>query len=632
MGSQPAKALLKPSLLGTNGSPTAFTGFDALSSQTAGSYRTGKAPLTIMAATTAAGWTGAYPITFSFVWGDGAANVSYQNCFSCAVSPNFGGFPIPNAAIVLHTYNVAGFYNLIVNVSDSLGVFRSDTYKVQVFSVSQAFQGWRVFIEGAGLVANLTRQVNLAQPIMAYLYKNGTSPLTGGFTATWYMDTWSNVIYTKTYTQTVLPDAYFPFAWPGNTPQVISAPGTHQFWVKTSCPGCSGFGANVSSPKMTVVYTSATVAPSMTVTLLTGSVSNLQPGQTTTLQYRITNPSPFTINWFDQVSFSGSVLVAPDPPAIWSQFGPVINNTIPTYYLQPFNGAVTDQGDSPFTNLGYLLQPGQNLTIKQEINNPSISSGSFSGGFQVTFTPYVAASCTAPTALTGASCAYGGNPITAVTTVTTGGPAPASITTGYGQQIGNGSVVLVGYVNSLGANAVLQAWFTFTVPNGTTYTTQTQLETGPATVRQYLYGLPTGNYSMTMNAVTGGGTSLSGGTVTFTVGISSGANNPASNGQGAVQNFLFSMAIALNMPAVLLGLILGLFLIMGGIVLLLMAQYFFETDIPPIVWLPMLLTMAGVNIALFLWPDWLALVIFVVIGLLIWREFNASGAGGGVTG
>lgn len=534
-------------------------------------------------------------------------------------------------AAAFHTYSVAGNYNAIINVSDSLGVFRSDTYKVQVYSVTPTFAiKWRAFVEGQGLVANLSRQTNLGQPIVAYIFDNTTYPVISP-SVTWYMDSWANPILTQSFTKTVFPGEYFPMIWPGNVPQVITAAGTHQFWVKTTCFGCTG--ANVTSPKMTVVYSSAVIAPSLTATVLTGSVNNLQPGQAAIIKYRLTNPSSFTINWFDAATLTSGAFVFPDPPVTALQFGPVINGSIQTYILQPgpVNNppAATDQGNFPITNLGYLLAPGQNVTITQEVNNPLTSNNQLSGGLQVVFTPYIAASCTAPTTSAGASCAFAGNPVTATTTVTTGGPAPASITTGFGQQIGNGSVVLVGFINSMGVNAVIQVWFQFTVPNGTAFITPTQLISGPTTVRQYLYGLPTGNFTLTMLGITGGGQSLNGGTVSFTVGIQSGLTNPNSNGQNAAGNFLYSIATVLNMPAIFVGFIFGTVLMIAVFGMLFSFSYYFEADVPESAWLIALLIMTGVNIGLFLWPDWLALVIFTVIGLMLWDAFRGpSGAGG----
>lgn len=588
--------------------------------------------------TTALGWTASYPITYTFLWGDGAANVTSQSCLSCTAYPGVNGVSLPGIGMAMHTYNVAGTYNAIINVSDTMGVFRSDTYKVIVYSVTYPLAWWRVFIEGAGKVANLTRQTYVAGPITAYLYNNGSAPLMGGFTAYWYEDSWANMIYSHTFSQDIFPGEYFPFAWPGNVPQVTTTPGTHHFWVKTACFGCSGYGANISSPAMTTVYQTAAVSPSMTVTQVSGSIANLQQGQATVIKYHVVNNGPFTINWFDQPLLTGSIIVFPEPAELYAQYGPVINASIQSYVLSPFSipggGTIpaTDESNSPLTNLGYLLQPGEDVTLSQEVYYPPTTNQQLSGGLEQQFTPYAAATCTAATTSNGASCGIGGNQITATTTISTGGPAPASITTGYGQQIGNGSVLLVGYVNSLGVSAVIQVWFQFTVPNGTVYTTTQQLFTGPATVRQYLYGMPIGNYSMTMYGTTGGGQNLVGATVTFTVGISSGANNAGSSGEGAVTNFLYSWAVALNMPAVFIGFILGVFLLFGGVAVLLILQFYFEAEIPSVVWLVMLLILMGLNIGIFLWPDWLALVIFTVVGLMLLDELRGSSAGGEVSG
>lgn len=636
----PVKALEKFSFLGTNGSPTFFEGIDAASSNLAGSYRVGKAPFTVVAFTTAQGWLGSYPITYSFLWGDGAANVSTQSCISCNALPALGGLGTPGIVGAYHVYNVAGTYNAIINVSDVMGVYRSDTYQVQVYASSATASGWRVFIEGAGLVANLSRQTYLSQPIMAYLYKNGTSTLPTGFTASWYMDTWANMIYSQTFTQAILPGEYFPFAWPGNVPQVITTPGTHQFWIKTSCPGCSGFGANVTSPKMTVVYTSSTIAPAMTATQISGSVANLQPGQSTVLQYRITNPSSFSINWYDQLSLTGGVFIQPEPVLTFAQYGPVINNTVQTYIVQPYVASGTppaaiDIGAYPFTNLGYIVQPGQTVLVPQEVYYPLTTSTQFSGGMQVSFTPYAAASCVLPTTTSGASCAFGGSPVTATTSITTGGPAPASIETGYGQQVGNGSVVLVGYVNSLGSSTAMQTWFQFVSPNGTTYTTQTQIITSVTTVKYYLTGLPTGNYTLQFFATTSTGLNLIGSIVTFTVGLTFGSNNPASTGESFTQGFLYGVASAAGMPAEFVGLILGIVLMMGALVFLALLQSMFDIELPWFVWAGQMIIVVIVNTLFFLWPSWVDLILVVFEGLIIWSMFSEGGGigtGGGTSG
>ncbi len=628
----PASALSKPSLLGTNGSPTSFTGIDAASSVNSGSYRVGKAPFTVLATTTALGWSGAYPITYSFVWGDGATNVSYQTCLACNVNPGVAGLPFlpANIAAAMHTYNVAGNYNAIINVSDALGVSRADSYKVQVYASSPTFAvKWRAFIEGQGLVANLSRQVNLGQPITAYIFNNATYPVIDP-TVTWYEDSWANPIYSQSFTKTVFPGGYFPMIWPGNIPTVITAPGTHQFWVKTSCSTCT---ANVTSPKMTVIYTVVTVAPVMTVNLLTGPIQNLQPGQTAIIQYRITNPSSFTINWLDAPTLTSGAFVIPDPGVIALQYGPVINNTIQTYILQPnalaANAAPpTDQGNYPMTNLGYLLAPGQSINITQEVNNPAANSAQLSGGFQVVFTPYAAASCTAPTTTVQVFCAIGGNPVTATTQVSTGGPPPASITTSYGQQIGNGSVILAGTVNSMGQATLMQAWFRFTVPNGTTYTTPQHLVTAVGVIQDYEQNLPTGNnFTLTFLALTSLGQSLNGGTVTFTVGLSVPSNSPTANGQGFTQSMLFAFASLSGVPAVIFGAIVGFGLIVTGV------MFFIFLDIrEPTFLMLWLLVAVVINVWLFLWPSIILLLIIVPEGILLYEKFTGGSSGGEATG
>ncbi len=630
---QPAKALEKFSLLGTNGSPTGFWGFDALSNSFSGSYRQGKAPFTVIAASSGISWTGSYPITFSFVWGDGSANVSSQACSSCSVSPLIGGIVLPGVGVgmAMHTYNAAGTYTAFVNVSDSAGVFRSDGYHVNVFSASPSSFGWRVFIEGQGLVANLSRQTYLAQPIMAFLYKNGSSPMIGEWSATWYMDTWSNPIYTQSFTKTVLPDEYFPFFWPGNIPQVITAPGTHQFWVKTSCVGCSGFGANVSSPKMTVVYTASTVIPSMTISQVSGTITNLQPNQVALVRYHITNPSSFTIAWFDQIVNTGALTVVPEPANLFNQYGPVINGTIQTYIVQQFvtsgTPVLTDEGNFPITNLGYLLQPGQDVIITQEITAISTINLATTSPVSYQFTPYAAASCTSATSSLSASCGIGGNPVTATTSITTGGPAPASITTLYGQQIGNGSVVFAGAVNSMGTSTLMQVWFSFTVPNGTTYLTPQHLITAVTTVQDYEQGLPVGNYSLTMLATTSIGQSLNGGTVTFTVGLSIPSNNPTANSQGFTQSMLFAFASLSGVPAVIFGAIVGFGLILTGV------MFFIFLDIrEPTFLMLWLLVAVVINVWLFLWPSIVLLLIIVPEGILLYEKFTGGSSGGEASG
>ncbi len=625
LSATPAKALVKNSLLGTNGSPTEFFGLDAVSYTNAGSYRVGKAPFTIVAETTGAGWSGSFPLTFSYVWGDGASNVSTQACFGCNVLPGVGGIALPNLAIAMHTYNVAGNYNLIVNLSDNLGNFRSDSYPVQVYSVNPVFAvKWRAFIEGQGLVANLSRQTSLGQPIMAFIYNNATYPIIKP-TVVWYEDSWANPIYSQSFAQTVFPGGYFPMVWPGNIPIVVTAPGTHQFWVKTSCFGCS---ANVTSAKMTVIYTNAIVAPSITATITSGAISNLQPGQTAIVKYLISNPSSFTINWLDQVSLINNLFVVPDPPTLALQFGPVINNTVQVYILQPAVSVgtappATDQGNYPFTNLGYLLAPGQSVVITQEINNPSVTQTAFSGGLQVSFIPYIAASCTAPTTGASASCAFGGNPTFATTTITVGGPAPASITTSYGQQIGNGSVVFAGTVNSMGSATVMQAWFQFTVPNGTTYTTAQHLVTAVGVVQDYEQNLPVGNnYTLTFLALTSLGQSLNGGTVTFIVGLNVPSNSPTADGQGFTQNMLFAFAQSAGIPAVILGAIVGMAVIVVGVIM------FLALDVRNTTFLMMWLLIATVlNVWLFLWPSVILLLIIVPEAIMIYEKF-AHGTGG----
>ncbi len=627
LSAAPAKALSKPSLLGTNGSPTMFTGIDAALSATSGSYRVGKAPFTILATTTALGWSGAYPITFAFVWGDGGTNVSTQACLACNVLPGVGGLPFlpANIAAAMHTYNVAGNYNAILNVSDALGTFRSDSYKVQVYASSPTFVvKWRAFIEGQGLVANLSREVNLAQPITAYIYNNASYPIINP-TVIWYEDSWANPIYSQSFTKVIFPGGYFPMIWPGNIPVVTTAPGTHHFWVKTSCSGCS---ANVTSPSMTVIYTTSTVAPSMTVTLLTGTISNLQPGQTAIIQYRITNPSSFTINWIDVPTLTNGAFVIPDPAIIALQYGPVINNTVQTYILQSNALAAnapppSDQGNYPMTNLGYLLAPGQSVDITQEVNNPAANTIQMSGGFQVVFTPYIAASCTSPTTTTQAFCAFGGNPVTATTQVTTGGPAPASITTSYGQQIGNGSVILSGTVNSMGQATLMQAWFQFTVPNGTTYTTAQHLVTAVGVIQDYEQNLPVGsNYTLTFLALTSLGQSLNGGTITFIVGLSVPSNSPTANGQGFTQAMLFAFASLSGVPAVIFGAIVGFGLIMVGV------MFFIFLDIrEPTFLMLWLLVAVVINVWLFLWPSIALLLIIVPEGILLYEKFTGGSSG-----
>lgn len=605
---------------------TIFSGTDAASNSLSGSNRVGKVPFQVFAITNAIENPWGYPATCSFVWGDGSGNTTVLASLSSGTT--YGGLTFPGVCAAFHTYSAAGNYLAFINVSSSSGAFHSDSYPVQAYSSTPTFAiKWRSFIEGQGVVSNLTRQTYAGQPIMAFIYNNASYPITEP-TGTWYMDSWANPIFTfdAGASKIIYPGGYFPFAWPGNVPQVITAAGSHQFWVKTNCFGCS---VNSTSPKMTVVYSNAQTLPSMTAVETKGIISNIQPSTSVLNPIKLTNTGSFTIAFTDVTqntapTGTNAVVAGWDPVTLYNQYGPVINKTIQTYISSPWFAQSPVDHSAALANLGLLIQPGETVTVHQEIFNPSpISMLSSSGAVTTTFLPYAAASCSAVGA-----CSVSGPQVVATIPITTGGPTPASIQTGYGQQVGNGSVVLVGYVNSMGTSTAIQTWFQFIVPNGTTYTTNTQLATGPSTIKYYLQGLPTGNYSLTMFGTTSLGQNLNGGIVTFTVGIAS-SGNPAANAGGWTQGFLYGIAGAAGMPALFIGLVIGMMVLFGAIGFLLFLQGAFDTQVPAIVWLPMLVILMGVNVALFLWPDWLALLSFAVIGLLLWQSLSEGGGIGG---
>ncbi len=617
----PARAIEKIPFYAPNGSGTVFFGTDATGDLYRGSERVGKAPFHVNAITSALTAGNAYPITCTFTWGDGSANVSVLSSPTSGAIVN--GVVLPNMCAAFHTYNAAGNYVAYVNTSDAAGAYRVDHYRVIVYSSVYPGSSYRVFLEGQGKVANLTRQTYASQPIVAFLYNNGTAPLAGGVTFSWFMDSWSNLTYTDTTNKMIFPDSYFPSVWPGNVPQVITAPGTHHVWVRA----VNG-ATNVTSPHMTVVYVASVVQPSMTVTEKYNVLSNVQPGQVVLNPITITNSGSMTVAWTDATTQSGTqpgyVFLANEPGTLYNSLGPVTNNSVQTYVLmQSVNGSAIYENPSPMGGLGVLLQPGETITLTQELYYPSgFPNLATSGQVTTTFQPYAAGSCTSV-----GVCSVAGQQVIGIVQATTGGPAPPSITTNYGQQIGNGSVLLSGTVNSMGTATLMQTWFQFTVPNGSTYTTSTQMVTQIGVVQYYLYGAPVGNYSARFLATTSTGLNLDGGLVTFTVGINSPSSNPAGTGQGFTQGFLYGIANAAGMPAIFVGMVIGFGLILALIILpLVFITTAFGVELPFFVWTSAILIGVVMCVIFWLWPSWVLLLILIPEALAVWSEFNSGGS------
>ena len=617
---QPARALQMPPILSIG--PTLFAGVDGNAVLTAGSQRVGKIPLFIGAETTVFTLPAAYPITCSFIWGDGAVNIT---TVASAQTSDCNAY---------HTYTIAGTYNLNLNVTDLIGSTRNDVYKVVAYAATGASPWWRTFIEGKGVVTNLSRQTSMAGPIMAFVYNNGTNTMASGFTATWYMTSWSNPLYTVTYPKAVLIGEYFPFVWPGNIPQVITTPGTYNFWVKTVA------GArNITSGVMPVVYSSDVAIPSMSVAEPSQSiyVPNAQTPVKNT--FTITNTGTFTINFVDSLTIFGSGGGKPaipccqiDPASLAMQFGPIINGTIQTYFLvNAFTLIITTLDNPPLAGIGVLLQPGEHIALTQEVREMFAGSPTASSGtYEIVFTPYAAGSCVAVNA-----CTISGNPVT-ITNSVLGLVAGTTqqIQTAYGTQIGNGTVLLVGYVIQMGTDTYMNVWFSFTMPNGTTYTTPTTQTTVPTTIRAYLTGLPIGNFTFEMLATGSTGDSLKGGILTFQVGTQTSVG-PGSNGEGFTQAFLYAIASAAGMPAIYVGLLIGITVLFGMLMLLMVMSSIFEVDIPGFIWILVLILGTVLNTLFFLWPSWLDLIIVVFGGLFLWQIFTGGGSpstGGGSPG
>lgn len=612
-----------------------FTGDDGGGVPTAGSYRYGQVPLRVLMTADAATLAGVYPITCATTWGDGASNTTTITSGQSSVCQQ------------MHTFTVAGVYNTNVTITDALGVGRSGVYKFEVWSGSQPASFYRVWIEGQGAVANLSRQTYTGQPIMAFILNNGTQ-IINGFTATWYMNAntnnWGNVILTKAYTTVIAPGSYFPITWPGNTPQIITTVGTQYVWVKVQ-------GArNVTSVHMPVVYQGGAVPNALALSEPSTTIFAPNLNSVVTSTFTVTNPTPFTLFWYDTIQWPtyqgvtynwGSI----SPGAFGSQWPNgadyYMNGTAQAYLFQnapfglPPNSVSITNVNLPASPAGVYLEPGQSITFREEVLPNLLGTVPVGLNFYSrVFSPVLAGSCTT---ITG-SCSMGGAASSYTNFVQTGtSPTAVNIRTSFAAQIGNGSVKMVGYVLSMGQYASFTMWFTWTLPNGTTYISPTQLITNTQEVDFYAFGLPQGNY--TQFALIGqapDGTTFNGGYLTFTIGVagSTSTGNINGNGQAFTQGFLFAMAGALGMPAVFLGLVLGIIVSVGMVIFLAFIQSAMDVEIPGFVWAAQGILAVVINALFFLWPSWVILILIVFEGFMIWSFFTGGGglASGGDSG
>lgn len=569
--------------------------------------RTGAIPLVCTLSLTV---SGASPILGTFVWGDGTVTQQIQNNGT------------NNLFSVSHTYTVKGNYTLHANLTDAVGAIWQNSWRVSALAVGYSgAASVSATIEGYGLVAALQRMSADSETFTAYV-KNTGSAWIGSMTVTWYGNNWGTVCTTQTNAISSLAVGQWAYAtaqsfWSCGEPTSI--------WVKVTAPGFPSL--NGTSPKMTVSWSAGMPAVGLQIRAIQNSLT-LPLGGYGLLQYQVTNTGYFSLDFHDTV--------AQDPLGSFVLMPSDLGNPSHSLFINNTQNPSLAGTLALFQGLGrILLQPGQSVLVNRTVL--AVNGGGLTD-LHITDTLYPACPTTPGANGVDSDLACGlsmfppqpASVNLAIALTQTG----ASILMLTANPLGNGTEQFIGQIVSVGPGSGFLVtgfvfWKSADVTNRSQVAGPTMSSTGTVTVsvtglkggtnysvQFFVQGVGPAVYSNTLAFVTSG----------FCTGVGCGGVSPPVTPPNFIAAFLTILASASGVPAEIFGYLFGLALIGTAILFLLVVSSSLKVDIPPLLFMGLLWLLLIINVVLFLWPDWIIVLMFVFTGLLLWRELSSSGS------
>lgn len=569
--------------------------------------------------------SGSPPFTGVFTWGDGTNLTSYSNN---GTTSSFD---------VSHQYTVKGNYSLRIILRGADGAQWQSTYKVSALGGS--FLGTatvRAWIEGQGYVNQLYRKDSDQETITAYVQNTGSAYF-GPVTVTFMAGGGSGALCDVASFNALVPGGAGYVVWNPVHAGVISCTINHLTPVWVYVKSSSVPAMNVSSPKMIVNWSTTTPAAGVTVVASTYNTAGPTGGFTQPITYYIKNTGTFSVDVHGSPTQSVTGALALYPNDLGQPADSLVVNgsqqqaLLGTYAL--------------FQGVGRaIIQPGETLSVNRSLLALGAITATPGQSTAVTLTDLLDPLCPIPTTSERGTpidasfwCGFSvmpNNPSISVTvTITAQG---ASIYMVAAVNLGNGTVQFVGQITAIApGSGTLSTEFDFwkTANVSTLASIAGQPMSSPGQVTAVASGLsPKTNYSVQF-VVKNPSVTIASNVILFVSGSGPGTGGSTGNPtQTFTDAWLFWVASSAGVPMEIIGFAVGMAILGFTLFAVLLIASKVDLDIPPELFVGVLLVCLIVNVGLFLWPSWSLAIVIVAEALLLWDRYSARGSAGGAGG